>query len=171
MLSRSVQFLFIYSNSLCVLGNLIYKIIYTYCHKSNSFYYYYYDYFTARISGSGRFVSYPLPLLNWFGAQTFCRTFHTDLASATNSIDNNALKNQVIIFTSFWFGLYRGTWTWIDGTTASNIPWSLFQPDNLLGTQNCGVFALGLISDETCTSQYAFYCHSSEYFVIATVPS
>ncbi|XP_027004172.2 uncharacterized protein LOC113643923 [Tachysurus fulvidraco] len=117
--------------------------------------------YDSRIIGGGRFISYPLPLLNWFGAQAFCRTFHTDLASATNSMDNNALKNKVIIFTSFWFGLYRGTWTWIDGTKASNIPWALFQPDNLFGTQNCGVFALGLISDETCTNQYAFYCHST----------
>ncbi|KAG7314252.1 hypothetical protein KOW79_022748 [Hemibagrus wyckioides] len=116
--------------------------------------------YDSRFSGSGRFISYPLPLLNWFGAQAYCRTIHTDLATATNSVENSELQKRVFFMTSFWFGLYRDTWTWTDGTIASNIPWGLFQPDNLFGAQNCGTFAVGLISDETCSSKFAFFCHS-----------
>lgn len=126
-----------------------------------------FSYVTASLTGTNRFINYILPLLDWFGAQAYCRQFHTDLATATNSMDNNDIKSKVIFLTSSWFGLFRDTWTWLDGTIASNIPWGLFQPDNLFGAQNCGVFAVGLISDETCSSQYAFFCHSSESFFMA----
>ncbi|XP_053087118.1 secretory phospholipase A2 receptor-like [Pangasianodon hypophthalmus] len=117
--------------------------------------------YDSRLSGGARFIPYLLPLLDWSGAQAYCRTFHTDLATASNSIENSELKNKVLFLTSSWFGLFRDTWTWLDGSIASSIPWGLFQPDNLFGAQNCATYAVGMISDETCSSEYAFFCHST----------
>ncbi|XP_017316379.1 uncharacterized protein LOC108260519 [Ictalurus punctatus] len=116
--------------------------------------------YDSRFSGFARFIPYILPLLDWFGAQAFCRLFHTDLATAASSTDNDELKNRVLFLTSSWFGLFRGTWTWSDGAIASNIAWAPFQPDHS-GTKYCGTYAVGLISDDTCSNEHAFFCQST----------
>ncbi|KAF5899463.1 macrophage mannose receptor 1-like isoform X6, partial [Clarias magur] len=111
--------------------------------------------------GSARFIPYNFILLNWFGAQAFCRQFHTDLASATNILENNDIGNRVVFLFSSWFGLFRDTWTWTDGTIATNLPWGIFQPDYVFGNKECATFTVGMYYSGTCSDEYAFYCHST----------
>lgn len=122
-------------------------------------------YFTAEPSGSNTFIIYLTPLLDWSGAQAYCRKYHTDLATITNLTENNQIKSHIPLAKFAWTGLFRDTWTWVDGIVPSFIPWAFFQPNNLLGAENCGTFTRGLISDETCSYEYAFFCHSSEFYL------
>ncbi|XP_053335768.1 uncharacterized protein LOC128508449 [Clarias gariepinus] len=114
----------------------------------------------ATLTDVARFIPY-IPPLDWFGAQAYCRQFHTDLASATTSMENKEITKNVVIYTSSWFGLFRDTWTWTDETIATNIPWDPLQPTFETGNENCATFAEGLNYNTLCSNQYAFYCHST----------
>ncbi|KAF5899464.1 macrophage mannose receptor 1-like, partial [Clarias magur] len=111
-------------------------------------------------TGPDRFVGITNPMLNWSEAQAYCREFYTDLASSTNSIDNNLLA-QVASHNSicYWFGLYRDTWKWSDGTSVSNLQWATGQPDNLYKPESCGI-NYQLLEDEKCNNQHIFMCHT-----------
>ncbi|KAI5085923.1 macrophage mannose receptor 1 isoform X2, partial [Silurus meridionalis] len=103
------------------------------------------------------------PLLNWAGAQTYCRTHHTDFSSSLTSSDNDFITQVTTIQGDSWFGLYRETWKWLNNTKTSNLPWYNGQPNNYYGSDNCGAFYKGLYSliDDPCTSQYYFFCYTS----------
>ncbi|XP_046699397.1 putative C-type lectin domain family 20 member A [Silurus meridionalis] len=116
--------------------------------------------YDSAFTGFARFIPYVLPPLDWYSAQAFCRQFHTDLPTSSSSSVNTELKNRVVIFTTSWIGLFRDTWTWTDGTIASSIPWALFQPNFASAGKNCVTYTAGTTSDQTCTSLYAFFCHS-----------
>ncbi|KAF5899452.1 macrophage mannose receptor 1-like isoform X6, partial [Clarias magur] len=93
-------------------------------------------------SGAARFVGVTSPLMNWTEAQYYCRTFHTDLASALTQDDNNALQQVVINQGESWIGLFRYTWKWIDETNATNLPWRPGLPNNSYSENNCGTFEI-----------------------------
>lgn len=100
--------------------------------------------------------------MNWSDAQTYCRTFHTDLASALDQMDNDLLGQVASIQGTSWFGLYRDTWKWLNNTVASNIQWAPGQPDNARLQENCGVLWYGLLNDENCGAGHYFFCEFSE---------
>ncbi|KAF4071303.1 hypothetical protein AMELA_G00271870, partial [Ameiurus melas] len=116
--------------------------------------------YNASFSGAAKFIGISSPLLTWSQAQTYCRTHHTDLASSLNSSDNNMLLQVRNIQGDSWIGLYRDTWKWSDGTSASNIPWYPGQPDNYYGNENCVVVYNGLFYNVPCNFQYYFFCHT-----------
>ncbi|XP_058240556.1 putative C-type lectin domain family 20 member A [Hemibagrus wyckioides] len=117
--------------------------------------------YNANFSGTARFIGITT-LLTWPQAQAYCRTHHTDLASALNSSDNNMLVQIRNIQGDSWIGLYRDTWKWSDGTIASNLLWYPGQPDNYGGVENCAVVYNGLFYDAPCANLYYFFCHSNE---------
>ncbi|KAF5899438.1 macrophage mannose receptor 1-like isoform X6, partial [Clarias magur] len=112
-------------------------------------------------SGSAKFISITSLLLTWFEARTYCRQHHTDLASSFNSSDQNMLNQLLSPFNSPWFGLYRDTWKWSDGTNATDLPWAPGQPDNYGGNANCAVVYNDQFFDEPCTTMYYFFCHTN----------
>ncbi|KAI5087790.1 C-type mannose receptor 2-like, partial [Silurus meridionalis] len=116
--------------------------------------------YNAKFSGAARFIGISSPLMTWFDAQTYCQTYHTDLASALNSSDNGMLWVVSARKGSSWFGLRRDTWMWSDGTFATGISWGPGQPDNSGGIEGCAVLDNGLYNDVTCGSQYYFFCHT-----------
>ncbi|XP_047671869.1 macrophage mannose receptor 1-like isoform X5 [Tachysurus fulvidraco] len=115
--------------------------------------------YNSNFSGAARFIGITT-LLTWPQAQAYCREYHTDLASALNSSDQNMLWQVRNIQGVSWIGLYRDTWKWSDGTIASNLPWASGYPNNYGGHANCAVVYNGLFYDTTCTSLLSFFCHS-----------
>lgn len=108
-------------------------------------------------------------MLSWSEARAYCREFHTDLVSVTNSEDNNVLAKVASQSTiCYWIGLYRDTWKWSDGTKISNLQWAPTQPDNLYKNENCGAHYT-LLEDESCTTQHFFVCHTSKSTRLKTV--
>ncbi|KAI5087811.1 secretory phospholipase A2 receptor-like isoform X1 [Silurus meridionalis] len=112
-------------------------------------------------SGADRFVGVTSPMLTWSDAQIYCRTFHTDLATVTNSADNDLLAQLASVMTSicYWIGLYRDTWKWSDGTKVSNLQWANGQPNNYWKHENCGLHYT-LFEDDNCTNLRFFMCHT-----------
>ncbi|KAK3522999.1 hypothetical protein QTP86_010504 [Hemibagrus guttatus] len=115
--------------------------------------------YNANFSGAARFIGITT-LMTWPHAQAYCRTHHTDLASALNSSDNNFILQIRNIQGDSWIGLYRDTWKWSDGTIASNLPWGSGEPDNYGGVENCAIVFKGLLHDVRCTNLYYFFCHT-----------
>ncbi|XP_062865232.1 putative C-type lectin domain family 20 member A [Trichomycterus rosablanca] len=115
--------------------------------------------YNAEYPGDSRFVGIAIPQLNWTDAQTYCRSFHTDLATALDETENNLLQQVASGQGDSWFGLYRDAWFWTDHTKAQNIYWTPGQPDNYYTDENCGEFYGGLLEDMSCTSGNYFFCH------------
>ncbi|KAI5087810.1 L-selectin-like isoform X2 [Silurus meridionalis] len=115
--------------------------------------------FIAQFSGAARFIGISSKV-TWPAAQAYCRTYHTDLASSLNNIDNNMIWQVRDIQGDSWFGLYRDTWKWSDGTNALNTPWASGQPDNYGGNENCAVVYNGNFYDTSCSTQFYFFCHT-----------
>ncbi|KAI5620127.1 secretory phospholipase A2 receptor-like, partial [Silurus asotus] len=114
--------------------------------------------YNAGNSGANRFIGVTNPRVNWSEAQTYCRTHYTDLASALTQADNDLLTQIVSVQGISWFGLYRDTWKWLNGTVASNLQWNPGNPDNAKPQENCGMLQNGLIGDENCKSLHYFFC-------------
>ncbi|KAI5628175.1 secretory phospholipase A2 receptor-like, partial [Silurus asotus] len=79
--------------------------------------------YNAKFSGAARFIGISSPTKTWFDAQTYCQTYHTDLASAINSSDNDMLGVMSARQGDSWIELSRDTWMWSDGTFASGLSW------------------------------------------------
>ncbi|KAK3507334.1 hypothetical protein QTP70_014462 [Hemibagrus guttatus] len=115
--------------------------------------------YDERNSYANRFVLYTYTY-NWFQAQSYCRTYHTDLAYTLTNNDIT-LAMQRVAQTSYkciWFGLTRDTWKWSNGRVVSYLPWSALQPDNYNLWENCGMAIDGLLEDEKCTNSHYFVC-------------
>uniref|UniRef100_A0A8C9XRW2 C-type lectin domain-containing protein n=1 Tax=Sander lucioperca TaxID=283035 RepID=A0A8C9XRW2_SANLU len=84
----------------------------------------------ASFSGSNvTFVIVAL-VLTWTQAQIYCRAHYTDLASVRNSTENQKVQAMLYGGGLFWFGLFRDSWKWSDGSTSSFRFWKNGQPDN-----------------------------------------
>ncbi|XP_058240200.1 putative C-type lectin domain family 20 member A [Hemibagrus wyckioides] len=116
--------------------------------------------FDASNTGPDRFVAVPSPLMTWTEAQSYCRTFHTDLASALNQADNDLLHRLASGQGPSWFGLFRDTWKWSDGTIPTNLLWDLGQPNNFYKDEDCGDFFWGALTDRQCSELYYVICHT-----------
>ncbi|KAF5899461.1 macrophage mannose receptor 1-like isoform X6, partial [Clarias magur] len=112
------------------------------------------------ISGANSFIGVSSPLMTWAGAQTYCRTFHTDLASALSQTDNDLLAQVASVQGVSWFGLFRDTWKWLNSTPAVNVPWYTGRPDNSRANSNCGTLRYGQFVDEPCSINHYFFCQT-----------
>ncbi|XP_026993775.1 C-type lectin-like [Tachysurus fulvidraco] len=92
-------------------------------------------------------------------AQSYCRTYYTDLASARNATENSIIAglNPSLV----WIGLFRDSWKWTDNTSFSTISWMSGKPDNALGNENCGYINNGQTADAQCSDIMPFYCYSA----------
>ncbi|KAF5905518.1 macrophage mannose receptor 1-like isoform X6, partial [Clarias magur] len=117
--------------------------------------------YNAFSSDVNKFIGISNPQLPWLDARAYCRTHYTDLASSLNSSDQNMLAQIQHMQGDSWIGLHRqmNSWKWSDGTKASNIPWSLGQPVNIYGSENCAVVYNGHFYVEQCNILLYFFCH------------
>ncbi|KAF5891006.1 macrophage mannose receptor 1-like isoform X6, partial [Clarias magur] len=109
-------------------------------------------------SGADKFVGVTSPLMTWTEAQDYCRTFHTDLASALTQTDNDMLQQVVSTQNESWIGLVRHTWKWVDGSNTTNLPWRSGLPNNYYLKDNCGALDISKFSDQVCANRYYFIC-------------
>uniref|UniRef100_A0AAZ3PSP9 C-type lectin domain-containing protein n=1 Tax=Oncorhynchus tshawytscha TaxID=74940 RepID=A0AAZ3PSP9_ONCTS len=102
-------------------------------------------------------------------AQSYCREYHTDLASVRNQTENQEIQKMVSKGSKVWIGLFRDSWKWSDGSDSSFRYWRHAQPNNNGGVQSCGAAVhKGEKSwterwfDWNCEDRYPFVCYSGE---------
>ncbi|XP_035864263.1 C-type lectin-like [Sander lucioperca] len=99
-------------------------------------------------------------VLTWTQAQIYCRAHYTDLASVRNSTENQKVQAMLYGGGLFWFGLFRDSWKWSDGSTSSFRFWKNGQPDNNNETCVAADFSQsGAWEDWPCDMERAFICY------------
>ncbi|MED6277896.1 hypothetical protein CHARACLAT_018149 [Characodon lateralis] len=105
------------------------------------------------------FVAIP-SLMTWTQAQSYCRTYYTDLASVRNSAENSNVLAVKPSGESYWLGLYRDTWKWSDRHQDQFSFWTFQEPDG--STEHCATTCFsnsGRWRDWLCGSAKPFICH------------
>ncbi|XP_059190140.1 macrophage mannose receptor 1-like isoform X2 [Centropristis striata] len=102
--------------------------------------------------------------MTWTRAQSYCREQHTDLASVRNQAENQKVQELVPAGRYVWFGLFRVSWKWSDGSSSSFRHWLSGQPDNNWGRkEDCAAVdfsSSGRWRDRNCDLKYPFICSS-----------
>lgn len=93
-------------------------------------------------------------------AQSYCRSYHSDLASAKDATETSIVYLPASI--NKWMGLSRITWKWLDQTNTASLNWYPGQPDNYLAFEDCGYLSKFLVADAQCATSLPFFCHGSE---------
>uniref|UniRef100_A0A087X2L2 C-type lectin domain-containing protein n=1 Tax=Poecilia formosa TaxID=48698 RepID=A0A087X2L2_POEFO len=103
---------------------------------------------------------------SWQEAQSYCREKHTDLISGTKQIEDEEVKNLKI---TAYFGLFRDTWRWSDGSNSSFRHWN----DELSNVKyNSGQCAMTVFDDEgrwkneSCDERKPFICYDDNIILI-----
>uniref|UniRef100_A0A3Q1G137 C-type lectin domain-containing protein n=1 Tax=Acanthochromis polyacanthus TaxID=80966 RepID=A0A3Q1G137_9TELE len=104
--------------------------------------------------------------LTWEEAQSYCRKFHTDLASMRNE-DEKTLIQQAVPGNKFVFiGLSRRTWhSWSDGTEHEFKNFLTGRPKGKTGdcaTSVIGATDAGKWVEDHCDQKHHFMCHYGE---------
>ncbi|TDH11097.1 hypothetical protein EPR50_G00082130 [Perca flavescens] len=105
--------------------------------------------------------------LTWTEAQSYCRAHYTDLASVRNMAENQKVQAILSGGGLYWFGLFRDTWKWSDGSTSSFSFWKKGQPDNNNGNETCVAADFsqsGTWEGWSCDIERAFICYGPVVF-------
>ncbi|XP_034721523.1 macrophage mannose receptor 1-like [Etheostoma cragini] len=100
--------------------------------------------------------------LTWTGAQNYCRAKYTDLASVRDMVENQKIQPMLGGGGVFWFGLFRDSWKWSDGSSSSFSFWKTGQPNNINGNQTCVAADFsqsGAWEGWSCDMERAFICY------------
>ncbi|XP_070401187.1 putative C-type lectin domain family 20 member A isoform X1 [Nothobranchius furzeri] len=111
---------------------------------------------------SGRNATFYLisTTMTWFQAQSYCRQYHTDLASVRNLSENQRLMT-LVQSSGAWFGLYRNNWRWSDDSTMSYTSWNKKYPaGGIRGCVAAGFKGPGGWEDWMCDAEKVFVCYS-----------
>uniref|UniRef100_A0A3B4XQ31 C-type lectin domain-containing protein n=1 Tax=Seriola lalandi dorsalis TaxID=1841481 RepID=A0A3B4XQ31_SERLL len=103
--------------------------------------------------------------LTWKDAQTYCRTYHTDLAMIENAQESTNVTSVMSEHYS-WIGLYREPWKWSDNSRSSFRNWQSGEPNNYGGV-NCVAETSGHFwIDMNCDTKLFFWCYKGETIYI-----
>ncbi|XP_039890187.1 macrophage mannose receptor 1-like [Simochromis diagramma] len=100
---------------------------------------------------------------SWSAAQSYCRTYHTDLTS----IRSKEEKSNIMLTLNgsggqyVWIGLYRDPWAfWSDNTTSTFTNWNPAEPNNFHSIQYCATinFRDGTWFDTACFDTNYVFC-------------
>ena len=102
--------------------------------------------------------------MSWQDAQSYCRERHSDLATISNSRDNNiALKSKTnSAENNVWIGLNnnntQGAWRWSeDSSNVSFCNWNKYEPN---GNSDCVEMTKdGCWNDKSCNTKLPFICY------------
>ncbi|KAF7704806.1 hypothetical protein HF521_021878 [Silurus meridionalis] len=108
-------------------------------------------------TGSDRYI-YNADKREWTDAQTYCRQYYTDLASAKDENENSLI--QSIISGRTWIGLIKDGWKWVDQTNFSYVTWISGEPNNYWKNENCGYLEMGEAGDSQCSDIMPFFCYA-----------
>uniref|UniRef100_A0A3Q4N9N6 C-type lectin domain-containing protein n=1 Tax=Neolamprologus brichardi TaxID=32507 RepID=A0A3Q4N9N6_NEOBR len=113
---------------------------------------------------------------SWSAAQSYCRTYHTDLTSIRSKEEKSnitlTLNGSGVQYV--WIGLYRDPWAfWSDNTTSTFTNWEPSQPNNYDSIQYCVTMYLmtGEWGDSECHTIHNFFCFTGEVQNANTVRS
>ncbi|XP_039464703.1 E-selectin-like [Oreochromis aureus] len=103
---------------------------------------------------------------SWSEAQSYCRTYHTDLTSIRSKEETSnitlTLNGSGVQYV--WIGLYRDHWAfWSDNTTSTFTNWEPSQPNNYNSAQYCVTmyFMSGKWSDSACNEKAYIFCFTA----------
>lgn len=118
---------------------------------------------SERNTGNSRYIYFSTPK-SWYAAQSYCRQYHTDLASTRDATEYSYIHDLVTPLTGYtWIGLTRHSWKWIDQTNFSTISWMPGKPDNALKKENCGYLSNSQAVDALCSDVMPFFCYSGKF--------
>ncbi|MEQ2229533.1 hypothetical protein ILYODFUR_019847 [Ilyodon furcidens] len=106
----------------------------------------------------------------WLEAQSYCRQNHTDLASGLNQVQLKQLNNafQSVRMNTF-FGPFRDTWRWSDGSSFSFRHWNLQFNFKEFNSGQCAMTVLhdeGRWKNANCTVRKTFICYDDKVILI-----
>ncbi|XP_015260817.1 PREDICTED: C-type mannose receptor 2-like [Cyprinodon variegatus] len=109
----------------------------------------------------------------WQEAQSYCREKHTDLISGMKQLQDGEVErvmNSVKDETYIYFGLFRDTWRWSDGSSFSFRHWNDQLNNPKFNTGQCAMAVFkdeGRWSSEECkTRKNPFICYEDKVILI-----
>ncbi|XP_043078747.1 macrophage mannose receptor 1-like [Puntigrus tetrazona] len=100
----------------------------------------------------------------WSDAQSYCRQYHTDLATIHSSEENDQI-NQILLLSNYiWIGLFLDSWGWSDQWDLSFRHWAAGQPSQASGSNCVGMTRTnsGRWSQYSCGLQQPFICYGDD---------
>ncbi|XP_039897022.1 C-type mannose receptor 2-like isoform X2 [Simochromis diagramma] len=108
--------------------------------------------------------------MNWTQAQSYCRFYHTDLASGLDQVDGEEMKTLFNNHTfSAWVGLFRDSWRWSDGSDFSFRYWDMELFNDKQSNKTCAMTLLnrsGKWSSDECDKEKPFFCYDDNFILI-----
>ncbi|XP_036002866.1 C-type mannose receptor 2 [Fundulus heteroclitus] len=106
----------------------------------------------------------------WQEAQSYCREKHTDLISGLKQLQDGELKEVMDSTTSkSYFGLFRDTWRWSDGSSFSFRNWNLQFDYQIINSGQCAMTVFddeGRWRNENCAVRKPFICYDDKVILI-----
>ncbi|XP_048827634.1 putative C-type lectin domain family 20 member A [Brienomyrus brachyistius] len=105
--------------------------------------------------------------LNWSGAQNYCRSNYTDLATVRNKEDNDLINNMVKHDNWAWIGLFQDTWGWSDLSNSSFRNWKTGLNDNV--GDKCALAQVtwpGTWDVTPCAEKHPFICYDDNLILV-----
>uniref|UniRef100_A0A669BTC0 C-type lectin domain-containing protein n=1 Tax=Oreochromis niloticus TaxID=8128 RepID=A0A669BTC0_ORENI len=107
---------------------------------------------------------------NWTQAQSYCRSYYTDLASGLDQVDGEEMKALFAgCVMSVWVGLFRDSWRWSDGSDFSFRYWDMQLFNDEQNKKTCAMTLLnrsGKWSSDECDKEKPFFCYDDKLILI-----
>uniref|UniRef100_A0A3Q2Q392 C-type lectin domain-containing protein n=1 Tax=Fundulus heteroclitus TaxID=8078 RepID=A0A3Q2Q392_FUNHE len=106
----------------------------------------------------------------WQKAQSYCRENHTDLVSGQKQLQDGEVEEvmeSVDPTTEIFFGLFRDTWRWSDGSSFSFRHWNKELNNIQSNSGRCAMTGFddeGRWKNENCDLRKPFICYDGELF-------
>lgn len=107
---------------------------------------------------------------NWKDAQTYCRTYHGDLATINSDADLHRLQaeaNSYQFIADAWVGIYKELheWRWVyEQLAVTSFSWASGEPSNSGNKEECAaVSGNNLWNDVPCTWVVTFWCYDGKW--------
>ncbi|XP_057188915.1 secretory phospholipase A2 receptor-like isoform X2 [Triplophysa rosa] len=102
---------------------------------------------------------------NWRDAQSYCRQYHTDLASIHSLEEQNQICSVSGDTRWVWIGLSSDSWQWSDQWSLSFTNWAAGQPSASGDCVAMSTTDSGKWIQNSCVLQYPFICYEEAKFV------
>ncbi|XP_056599251.1 uncharacterized protein LOC130417612 isoform X3 [Triplophysa dalaica] len=98
-------------------------------------------------------------LKNWRDAQSYCRQYHTDLATISSPEEQQQLNNLAGYTSHVWIGLFSDSWQWSDQWSLFFRNWAAGQPSTSGECVAMSSATPGKWAHDSCNLKRPFFCH------------